>query len=95
MPDPRSIVGRLLSRKKKDAPVPPPTIDPVQADKTIEEARQATQKKLEQLAQMISQLVPEALKLKLDKLATTLRAGVATLDSVKDNAAKSHRLNDS
>jgi len=91
VPDPRSIVGRLLSRKKKDQADPPP-IDPVQADKTIEEARLATQKKLELLAQMIDRLVPEALKQKLDKLATTLRAGVATLDSVKDNAAKSHRL---
>lgn len=92
MPDPRSLVGRLLSRKKKDPTNPPPTVDTAQSDKTIEEARQATQKKLERLAQMISQLEPDAPRVKLDKLATTLRAGVATLDSVKDNAAKSHRL---
>lgn len=101
MPDVRSLVGRLLQKKKKQPPgattpvtsTTPPTTPPVdEAATKLATARQKVQASLTQLGTEITALPFTPLKTPLDKVATTLRAQMATLDELPDVAARSGRL---
>lgn len=103
MPHPRSLVGKLLLKVKKKPPeisaptqthTPPPstpTVDP-KADDKIAAARQKVQEQVDLLGQRIEALHYGALKTPLDRLATTLRGQMATLNTLPDAGAKATRL---
>jgi len=94
----RSIVGKLLS-KRKNKPTditPPPTttqpkVDP-EANNKVQAARLKVQEQIDKLGLAIKALHFAALKTPLDKLATTLRGQMSTLDTLPDASAKAHRL---
>lgn len=105
MPDVRSLVGRLLQKKKGQQQVmapsgaaastvtPPPVAPPVdEAANKLAIARQKVQASLAQVGREITALPYAALKTPLDKVATTLRAQMATLDTLPDVTARSSRL---
>jgi hypothetical protein len=103
VPNPRSLVGKLLLKAKKKQPEissptptnkPPPTtttVDP-KADDKIAAGRQKVQEQVDLLGQRITALHYGALKTPLDRLATTLRAQMSTLDTLPDVGAKATRL---
>lgn len=103
MPNPRSLVGKLLLKVKKKPPEisaptqtqsPPPstpTLDPKAEDK-IAAARQKVQEQVDLLGQRIEALHYGAFKTPLDRLATTLRGQMATLNTLPDAGAKATRL---
>ena len=104
MPNPRSFVGKLLLKTKKkpveisaptldtSAPVPSTPVTDPKAEGKIETARQKVQGQLDQLGQRINGLRYGALKIPLDRVATTLRGQMATLDTLPDPGAKATRL---
>lgn len=96
MPHPRTLVGKLLLKKKSatssGAPVTTAPSTPSDADRKLEQAHQKVQAGLDTLAQQINALPIDALKVPLDRLATTLRAHMATLGTLPDTAARSARL---
>lgn len=97
MPEIRSLVGRLLHKKKQQQQSPPartPAVTPPDDEvaRKLATARQQVQASLTQLATDIAALPYDALKTPLDRVATTLRAQMATLDTLADEAARSSRL---
>ncbi len=98
MPDVRSLVGRLLQKKKKQQTPPTATTGntakpPVdEAAAKLATARQKVQASLGQLDTDIKALPFAPLITPLDKVATTLRAQMATLDNLPDVASQSSRL---
>ena len=92
-------MGKLLLKKKSttpgvraDGPVVEQSPPSSGADPRVAQARQKIQKSLDTLGQDINALSIDALKVPLDRLATTLRAHMATLDSLPDDAARASRL---
>ncbi len=92
-------MGKLLLKKKSTAsgtatggpPADQPS-PPSDADQKLAQARQKIQRSLDTLGQDINALSVDALKVPLDRLATTLRAHMATLDTLPDSAARASRL---
>lgn len=105
MPHFRSVVGKLLLKKKQSADhgaspggpaagqaMPPPTPQAPEPDQGLAQARQKIQSGLDILAREIAALPVDALKVPLDRLLTTLRAHMATLDTLPDAGARITRL---
>ncbi len=105
MPQFRSLVGKLLLKKKQSADhgassagpvagqsVPPSTPQAPEPDQGLAQARQKIQAGLDILAREIAALSVDPLKVPLDRLLTTLRAHMATLDTLPDAGARTTRL---
>lgn len=102
MPDPRSIVGKLLLKIKKkptstaSSPPPTPPVPPspteTEGDRKLDVARQQIQGGLDLLGQAIAALPFDVLKTPLDRVATTLRGQMSALDTLPDRGAKASRL---
>lgn len=97
MPNPRSLVGKLLLKKAGGAGSSASTLaqqptPPSAEDQSLAQARPKVQAGLDALSGEINALTMAALKEPLDRLATTLRAHMATLDSLPDTGARLARL---